>query len=394
MKGKGIESLMEAITSNLERKKILDNSNGDISIRKVGNDIMWDYKIRSELTPNAKKISGKGKNSLETNLNKIFKTKEIGIMPDVLCLISHTKHSAKYLQIEGLSEDDIKNGVVKFEEVEVTGDEYLISKCIETGLALYENEIVYPITEIGINSVGKLTDAIVSFKRIEPIPLGSALVLYEKLQRMKRVDMLYENTGKNIKPLHAICSGNYNVMSNTDFVKGVLDLIVNNEMSYDDKKIIWNITNGVTEAIIPLGRIMLNGVCIGSYQPVIKVRCSELPGAANKVELMAKLFEGYVSIEERTLMKDTDFSTLLDGFTDKIIETEERIKNTKLLIKKEDVKNLVKIVGKKRFDNNILELQDNFTDITTFVGKTYRELKWKQARELSLYYKDILFRVS
>lgn len=392
MKGKGIESLMEAIASNLDRKKILDNSSGDINIRKVGNDIIWDYKIKSNITPNAKKISGKGKAALEKNLNNIFKTESIGIMPDVLCLVSHTATSAKYLQIEGLDVEDIKKGVIKFEEVEVTGDKYLISKCVETGLALYDNEIVYPITEIGMSSVGKFTDAIVSFKKIEPIPLGSALILYEKLQMMRRVDMMYENTGKNIKPIHAICSGSFSVMSNVDFIKGIFDLIVDNGMSYDDKKVIWDITNGITEAVVPLGRILLSGAYVGSYQPVIKIRCSELPGTANKVELMAKLSEGYVSIEERSLKKDTEFSSLVDGFVDKIIETEERINNSSFIVTKEDIRNLVKIIGKKRCNEEIFTLQDKTSDITSFVYKTYRELKWKQARELSLYYKDILFR--
>lgn len=392
MKGKGINALMEAINSNLDRKKILDNFNGNINIKKVGNDVVWDYKIKSNVIPSTKKISGMGKNSLQKNLDRIFNDKTLGVMPDVLCLIGYTKTSAKYLLIEGLSTDDIRNGVIKFEQIEVHGNEYLISKCKETGLALYDDEICYPITEIGISSVGKLMDAIVSFKKIEPIPLGSALVLYEKLQKMKRVDILYENSGKEIKPLYAACSQNYEVMKNTDFINGVFNLIVENGMSYDANEIIWDITNGVTEIIIPLGRIMTDGTCICTYQPVIKVRCSELPGIANRVELMAKLYEGYVLIEEKSLKKDMDFNSLLDGFCKKIIDTENRIKNTKIYINQNDIKELIKIIGQKRLSDDILNLKNNSVDMNTFVNKTYRELKWKQARELSLFYKDVLFR--
>lgn len=390
MQGKGIDALMEAITSNLNRKRILDNTKGDINFTKVGNDIVWNLKC--DVTPSEKKVSGMGKDSLERYLDKTFKEKTLRIMPDVLCLVDYTRTSATYLLIEGLLEDDIKQGDIKFEKVEVYGNEYLISKCKETGLALYDDEICYPITEIGINSVGKLMDAIVSFKKIDPIPLGAALLLYGKIQGMKKVDILYENTGAEIKPLYAVCSPNYHVMKNTDFINGIFNLITENKMSYDAKEVIWNITNGVTEAIIPLGRIMTDGTCICTYQPVIKVRCSELPGTANKIELMAKLYEGYISIEERSLLKDTDFNSLLDGFSEKIIDTEKRIGNTKICVSQKDIKELVKIIGQKRFSDDILNLKNNSVDITTFVNKTYRELKWKQARELSLFYKEVMLR--
>ncbi|MCM1082312.1 MAG: hypothetical protein NC393_02620 [Clostridium sp.] len=52
----------------------------------------------------------------------------------------------------------------------------------------------------------------------------------------------------------------------------------------------------------------------------------------------------------------------------------------------------MKIIGKKRFSDDIWELKDSPVDMAAFVNKTYRELKWKQAGELTLFYKKLLFR--
>lgn len=383
-KGKGYDTLFEEIDKTCSRKRILESSYSNIEVRKVGEDIHWSMLERTSQNPNGKVYKGKGSAKLRARLDALYKTDTLSIMPDVLCLVEVTKNKVKYVLCDNQEKQDLEKGLMKLPIIEVEATQYELGKCCETRLALYDGKNIYPITKLASVSIGKLMDAIASFKNMAAIPIGSAFLLMEKLYELRKLDILYEDSKSEIKPLLSVCSDRYHQVIQKDFFNRMFELIGQEGLFYDEKEISWQIEDGVTTVDVPLSGFTVYNL---NYLPVLRISSSELPGSSNQVQLLGKVGEGYILIRSNSHYSNhLQVDDLLDGVKDDIVSFNEKV-TKRVNPNEKELKKLKEIVGKKRISD--MKLGEE-TTIECFIKETFRVLPKKQAGLLMQFYADIL----
>lgn len=391
--GEGLDSLMEAVmASRVARKRLLDSQTVNVNIKRKGDKLEWQLSDKMNVSVNGKKpYEGGSLTDLKNRIEYLFKEKTWGTTPSVLCLVEEKMTVVKYLvcDIENYN-NFIKTGHLKFKELPVTVSDYEKVRCLETRLALYDGEIIYPITKTAANTMGQFLDAWASFKNISELPVGEALLLNEKLYSVKQLDGIYENSSSKIKPLISICTTRYERISQPEYIETMLKLIGDEKLFYDSSDVRWRIEDNITVVDLPLSGITTYDL---DYQPIIRLITSDIPGQAYKVKLLGKVGKGVVLIKENRATAGQSVSGLMDGIKDAMQEFNGRTERT-VTVTDGLVKKLTVIVGKKRVAKkvdgeyvNILNTYGKTVTLYEFMEDTYRELpSTKQSDDLARLY--------
>ena len=401
--GTGLKSLYENIDSDMERmdnKRILEHDYSEVKIEKVGDNIEWQLRHKCENHTTGKTYGGKTLNSLMKRLqklyiNKVYKNYEA--KPEVCALLDINAGLAKYVVV---SATEVNKGNFEFEktEIKVTPEEEEI--CRETRLALLVNgtfnEVLYPFTSVSVQGAGNLLDSHASFKTIAKVPLGAALLLSEKIESRRNLDIIYEDNKTNVRPLIAVCPSKYGGYSPTDFFKNMIKKVEDKKFIYDAKDVKWKMKDKVITLDIPLSKKAL------SYVPIIRLSTSYIPRSANRVELLAKVGEGEgeegKKVEYCVLLKqhkknhnDMDLSEFLDEFEEEIDKFNLVVKND-IFVHEDELADLRKIVGDKRFKT--YTVVNKTCSVKAFISDTWRELPPKQYYMLMEFYRDYIYKKS
>lgn len=397
--GTGLKSLYENIDSDMKRmdnKRILEHDYSEIKIEKVGDNIEWQLRHKCENHTTGKTYGGKTLPSFINKLEELYKDSVCRIVPEVCALLDINAGLAKYVVV---SATEVNKGNFEFEktEIKVTPEEEEI--CRETRLALLVNgtfnEVLYPFTSVSVQGVGNLLDAHASFKTIAEVPLGAALLLSEKIESRRNLDIIYENNKTNVRPLIALCTSKFGGYSPTDFFKNMIERVGDKKFIYDDKNVEWEMKDKVITLDIPmdgLGMYRKNYDRL-SFVPIIRLSASYIPGSANRVELLAKVGNGYVLLKkQKKYHNNMDLSEFLDGFKEEIDKFNLVVKKNDIFVHKDDLADLRKIVGDKRF--NTYTVVNKTCSIEAFISDTWRELPPKQYYLLMEFYRDYIYKKS
>lgn len=270
--------------------------------------------------------------------------------------------------------------------MDVYADDYEKTRILETRLALYDGHYIYPITQLAKLNIGKMLDAIASFKHMSEIPIGEAMLITEKLYETRILDAMYEeNRGRVIRPLLSVCSRKYGGLSQKDFIERMLVLIQKNGFAYSEDGIEWSIENGITTVDVTISALSTMHL---NYEPFFRITTSSLPGTSNRVELLGKVGNGYILLASNShYSNNVEVDDLLDGMSDRIYKFDEKI-NYRRTFERDDYESVRKIIGKKRTPESF-DTENQITSLNDFVSDTWRELPPKQSYTLMKLYADI-----
>ena len=145
---------------------------------------------------------------------------------------------------------------------------------------------------------------------------------------------------------------------------------------------------------IPLSALGLYGQTgiLLSYVPIIRLSTSYIPRSANRVELLAKVGDGYVLLKQhKKNHNDMDLSEFLDEFEEEIAKFNLVVDNV-IFVDKDELSDLRKIVGDKRFKT--YTVVNKTCSVKAFISDTWRELPPKQYYMLMEFYRDYIYKKS
>lgn len=360
--------------------------------------IMEDYNMYK--TKSIQKI-GSTYNSLESALKDLNKTENVDFSFSVLCYFEtettrtwDNKIISKWFNILPEFPFSIKNEnpVFHYETLELDESEYKIM--METRLAFYNNKTndIYPIRSVACKSIGVLMDNTSIFKHLPDIPLGSAIILSEKLLRLKSIKFIYREKTDAIKPLIGLAGARYTQYSQYDFFNDVIKYI-SKKSFYDVTR--WSVTDERTIMDVVVNAMNPNcKICL-------KVQTGDIPGAA--LSIMAYAIVGKTEIfiarnrsyHGEKFVKDGGVSTLFNGIFESIedfINRYESLDNTEILFDANNLSALYQILGKKRSKNVPVVNSGVYEKKSLYdlILSTYCKLPEKQSGMLMRFYEHIL----
>lgn len=141
----------------------------------------------------------------------------------------------------------------------------------ETGIGFLEDDIIYPITKTAIPAVGTLLDCASAFKNVEhEYLLGSALLIAEKLSKLRGVQVVYRETTQKVRPIRSLLGKRYQHIPQKEFFREVFDRIAE-KTAYTVEK--WSITDQNTSVYIRFmdrweGLLIENGDLLGQSMAI------------------------------------------------------------------------------------------------------------------------------
>lgn len=371
-------------------------------VRRNGHIKDWSIKADSKAykksLPYAK---GVGYTSLEAALSSLDKESDLNETINVLCYFKtdasrtwDNKIVSYWFNISPCIPFDIKDGQPDFQVIKFELKESDYKVMMESRLALYNEftEDIYPIRTIAFSSIGKLMDCAASFKYMADVPLGSALLIAERLASVKNLKFIYRYRSEHIKPLVAIAGTRYVKYSQLDFFKQALDYVSRNYICHIEK---WSVSDELTTM-----NVVLDG--FGEYSIYIQIKTSDIPGTSMSVEAFARFGSGSVKIIKNSsyhwdcFEKNGGVDGLFEGVFEAIKNFEldyEKLSNKTFYYDETCIKDIVKVLGKKRA-GRIDKIDSGEYDAKTLfklvVNSTYCELPVKQAHELTKRYAELL----
>lgn len=289
----------------------------------------------------------------------------------------------------------VKDHQPVFKIIKLVLDESDYKVMMQTKIAFYSEttEDVYPILETAFPSVGKLLDSVMSFKGLDEHPLGSALLLADKLSGMKDVRFLYRQRSENVKPIMCMMGRKYEYCPQIEFFQEALNEIAKNAI-YDISK--WSISDELTtlEVIIQHPNT--------EYQLGFLMKTSDLAGAALSIVAFAKIGRGYIELKKnksyhsREYVKSGKAASLFDGLWDAFDYFDSvysELENRKCKYDEIFMRPILLLLGKKRsklvepVEEGIYNAKDLFKSI---ISRTAQPLPVKQAGVLRELYKQLM----
>lgn len=352
----------------------------------------------------------------------------------VLCLAS----TKEYRQFNGkiITNWIVINPTIPFEmvnnspefptlELEMTDGEYKLA--LESRLALYNEftHIIYPIREVAFSSIGKLLDSAASFKNMATIPLGSALLLADRLaEPQKELKFIYRNAKGNVKPLIGIAGSRFAEDSQYGFFRDGLDYIGETFGIYTMKS--WEITDDLSTV-----NVYLNQYERDDARVYLRLQTSDIPGTSASVTAFLEISDKQAMPLKPSAIIQKNSAYHWDSFKDKggvkglfvhydkndkkrknpifikdeiehFMEMYDAVCGANVLYDGEDIAmkedEIVKLIGKKRAkDLESKVVRGNVYNggelYHTLVKKTFDTLPVKQANELTKLYADLLIAI-
>lgn len=400
-----------------------------------------------------KKIINHGRGSNRTKLYEALEGHRINASMDenlvVLCysgcetkVSDDDKITTHWIVVNPSVPFEMVNGFPSFPmlELNLTKDEFML--CMESRMALYSemSEDIYPIRETAFSSIGKLLDATASFKNITAIPLGSALLLADKISvDLKNLKLIYRNGEGHFKPLIGVAGSRFAPYSEEQFFKKLISwmdckfggVCIKHWQIYDDVSVV--------DAELASCKISRNGQdrqqsasemlceamslyteCADEFKIRLRMKTSDVPGVSASVTAYAKFGDAEVQIHKNSAYHWDSFVRQGEGILNLLTPSKkgsvpideniaEFIKKVNSLKKKEvyfnkatdGINDIINQIGKRRIadaDAVISRIRDGVSETESKVNayelfrktleETFTKLPAKQSDELMIKYSE------
>lgn len=156
---------------------------------------------------------------LKTALNDMNQSKNLLSLHyscDVLCFLDAEvkkfggKIGVRFFRIEpGFPYTIDKQGQPHFRTISFDLSDWEYERIMETRIAFFCEGVIYPITKKAADSVGSVLDCSAAFKTLDQHPLGSALLLSEKFETTRRLNVVYRTCTDLVKPIESVVLKKY-----------------------------------------------------------------------------------------------------------------------------------------------------------------------------------------
>lgn len=250
------------------------------------------------------------------------------------------------------------NGQPKFEVIRLELTEWEYEKMMETRLAFTHDDIIYPILNVAIHSVGTKLDCTVAFKSIDTCPLGAALLIAEKFSNLKCLQIIYRECTDKIRPILSVGGDSFQHIPITEFFSNVISNFPG--IYYLEK---WYVTCMDATAYFS----------VHGYKKdlLVKIEGGDLPGKSVRVSAVL-MYHGYEiplktnRIFHKGTITDEQYKNLFDGIYDAFdlyLEKREDIVHCP------DLSNVKVCLGKKRCNKIDFQALSNLYDKRDIVVK-------------------------
>ena len=399
--GKDLEELRELLhdldqTTVLEGSLLTSRNEAVITATRKNGSFIWN----AELLPTSRKgggqrVFGKGYKKLMSALETINSERSCDVSLSVLALSGierartwDNKLITHWIMVPPCDPYQMVANEPKFQKIrlELTDEEYEV--CVESYLAFYDEieEILYPIRKCAFDSVGRMMDCAASFKYRTTFPLGSALLLAERLAKTHSIRFLYRNRTEKVCPLISIVGNNYSLYGQQRFVDEALELIQKEYVCHIDRWVVTDEKTTVTVALslldsslgleidLQIGDVMGTSLAVTAYARVGAGRLFRCRNSAYH----KKSFEGTTSLFEGIFECISQFS---------IFFFEQKYRGC--YFHKEDAAGIGKVLGSSRFKRVVLPQTGEhcvFDLMLQVITATYCRLGEKQAMDLAKEY--------
>lgn len=400
---------------------ILQDQEIVVKAKRYGNKIeSWELSVDKDVyKSNPKKIFGKGIKELKEALNTLDSLDACsGIDVLVHCETDIKRNydgkivSTWFKLFSGDPYTITNKKQINIPTITLYLDEGDYKILMETKIAFMDESIsgkrtIYAIRESAMASIGKLMDCAASFKYMAHIPLGSGMLLTERLGNLKKINLICRNhheleNGTTIKSLIGVAGDRHKPISQLDFFEDVHKGLIKRIGLMDCDVIQWSVSDELTTVEYSVGKEYSLG---GSYSfdAIVKVQISDIPGTSVKMFAYADMGKGRVLLKKNSSYHNNNFDleSLNEGIIESFNEFEAALNENKVdtYAKKEDLKEIFSIIGKKRTEASIDDVDKLFKEslntgsvalvLESIIDRTYHKLPVKQADELAIAYDNL-----
>ena len=342
----GFFKFLNEIEKNTSIKSVLRNGqNISFTLHKGKNGINWSS-IESAPQKNIDFYRGNKLDDLYKRLEMLDTEEQLDYMDVLVLKESFQKKgyaTCEFYQIDPFQPYSIEDDgtiYMPIVQLEVGLAEY--KAILETRIALYDGNVIYPIRKIAVPSVGAFLDARGFFKKTDNIPLGQGICLAEKLSEHDRFSVITRGEGQNVRPIIGMTAyREKGIPTQVQFFKKSLDHAAQQGIYTVGK---WKITDEISQLdIYPL--------MLTVYKPVIRLMTSDMPGVGWSLKAYASIGPGMVEIKNNVIRHSgvLNMETLFDGVYEEIKKFDELLKEKiSYNIIPADYKGIKRIIGKKR----------------------------------------------
>ena len=320
--------------------------------------------------------------------------------PDVLCL-KETQNAktwdgkivAKFFQIDPFAPYQITDNGIEIPEyvTELTQEEY--NQILETKLALFTmDEVIYPIRESAIRSLGQKLDSELALKKLQDVPVSAAITIAENLMDDKKngLTVVARKRTDRVHPIIGFVNPRWKKESQYDFFNNVFNYMASKGM-YEITS--WSISDECTTCT-------LNPKLLTIFKPEIIITISDKAGCATSCTANASIGEANIEIKSNKIrhsQEKVDIYELFDGIYESIYQYDKKLsKSIQYSMVPKDFKNITAALGKKRTKAHpFLQKKHEgealaYNLLRNIIDNSYESLPIKQAGELAKAYASIL----
>lgn len=298
---------------------------------------------------------------LQSAINELCQESEMQNIISTACYLSNRAVGSGYdvcfAIINALEPNSVtEGGRLEFETVTKTVSKKEYELIRETGLAFYDDALdrLYPILKCALPSVGKYLDATASFKKMTPVPIGSAFILAEKLScEKKSLKCMYIKSFNNIRPIIGV--------GVTKTECGVFEKRIKNFFAALSKHGMYRLAEWHVDYERTLVKVVLNAGC---YSCEIAFSTSNMIGDANIVQVGKTINGVFIPFSTISGYRTRGYD-VNEALNDAITEALPAIMNykrfwlsateTRYTLGEDTVAELSSVLGKKRSKDMVTE---------------------------------------
>lgn len=363
--GKNLEGLIECIRSIDGKTKVrsLITDNQSVTIEATYRDgkfNSWVVKAPRKLkTLPSNFKSGQRFGSfkeVQRELDKESVLFDSSMTSYVLCHLrtnpqKHYNHiCSKWIKIDPYCPYDVDDdGSTTFDIIDLELSEDEFESMMETKLAFMdEKENLFPIQKVAMSNVGTLLDCASAFKQVDDCPLGSALLLAEKLSTKSGLKVLYRSRSKKVFPVMSVIGRKYAHVSQEEFFTAVLDEISKHGIYQTEQWSVSDVKSVLFVKLVDDGK--------KSYTKGFMISTGDLAGQAMTIHSYvqignARMFLNKNSLNHQGNFNKNEISNLFSGMEDSFQTFEkefDRLSSLSGKVKSTYIHGITKIIGQKR----------------------------------------------
>lgn len=281
-----------------------------------------------------------------------------------------------------------------FEIIQLKLDDWEFEQMMQVRIAFMYEGIIYPVTKNAVNVLGTLLDCNAAFKQLDEYQLGSAILLSEKLSYCKKLQLIYRDCSKQIRPLLSVAGRSYKKIDLNGLFHDFYSKISEQHIFDADY---WEIKDTSVDLYLSL---------ITDHNMGIAIHAGNLPGEAISVTAYVNVSGVRVPLRRNKLVhKGSLQENYMDSLYDGIEESIENIKLVMQTLQRNSckyepsiLKELSTILGKKRMKSidglpNENEEVNGYELLNLIVQKTSFPLPEKQDNDRKNAYHHLLFEI-